>query len=176
MLVRVWKKLTNAWPAMLLGALCLGGCVKFVSDAVADIRRKRAVEGWPQAEGKVLSHSEISKHFERHWYGTAHVNYEYTVDGTAHRGKLGYRDERLAQVEDLLDRFPVGKTITVWHDPESPAESLLEHRFGVGTFGYFALGIGLGIVALAMFVSPIFLSSAEDGQAESPGAATAERE
>lgn len=146
-----WQKLTGRVRFLILGAACLVGSIHFTRTAVLAVRSARAIKTWPRAQGRVVAHSEIETHRNRYLLGTAHVRYEYAVDGRTHRGQLRYERRRIAHVEDLLARYPVGKAITLHYDPADPARSVLEQSPSSATYGYLAIGILMGVGAFVLF-------------------------
>jgi hypothetical protein len=90
----------------------------------------------------------------------ADIGYAYAVDGAAFnetRVNFGSNGSgSWAKVQDVVDRYPVGKTVDVFYNPAKPSESVLEPGMTGGAYflpvfgGVFAL-IGVGaIVATAI--------------------------
>ena len=110
-------------PAALVGgALCWVG--------VQNLRRGSASKHWPTTEGRILS-SVVRRSSGRQ--GTIcepDIVYQYAVDGTdyAHwavdlRG-LGTTCGSVAA--EVVARYPVGATVTVYYDPDHPERAVLE--------------------------------------------------
>jgi hypothetical protein len=110
---------------------------------------------WPTSAGQVCSthiqekHEEvISAERERARVGYIPViEYKYTVDGKDHdsttRSSIDKQYSRLI-AQKIIDRYPIGKSITVYYKPGNPDESVLEP--GAGLSGLiFILG---GLVVL----------------------------
>jgi hypothetical protein len=121
------NKVSNILFSLVAGItfLCIAAAI-FVWD-IDKLRQARASRDWPQVEGRVLRCEEQKKSDERFPL----VEYEYEV-----RGK-SYRSQQIAfdvfdkpggqgKVETILARYPVGRNVTVFHDPEDPAVAILE--------------------------------------------------
>ena len=89
----------------------------------------------------------------------ADLTYRYRAGGREHRGgRLDFRrvetsGER-SHAQEVLDRYPVGREVTCYHDPETPARVVLERK-APGTFVLGALPLafvllGLGIITLGV--------------------------
>jgi hypothetical protein len=93
-------------------------------------------ENWPSVQGAVLSSEIITRterepdsHFDDYYY-TPKVSYNYTVNGN------GHTSDRIAfivseevvknEVQKIIDNYPVGKTVTVYYNPDNPSEAVLE--------------------------------------------------
>lgn len=98
-------------------------------------------------ESKVETKAERVKKNDRwqtkrtYW---AQVHYGYSVQGTPYTGgkvsfvEYGGKQEHARQI---VKRFPKGKAVDVYYNPEKPEMAILEP--GVTNFSYLFLGIGL---------------------------------
>lgn len=108
--------------------------------------------GWPAADGVVVA-SVVERNRDMHGlpHSTAKIRYVYTVAGRrlendtiafgAARGQMtwGYAD-------DKVEKFPKGRAVSVYYDPENPEMSCLE-RGGLGWEDCFMLLVcGAGII------------------------------
>jgi hypothetical protein len=75
----------------------------------------------------------------------AEVAYEFKAGGKTHRGTRVSIGEDLGNVDvaETLVRYPAGAEVTVYVNPEDPAESVLERDPPKGAFGCLGLGIAL---------------------------------
>ena len=103
--------------------------------------RSQASESWPSVPGKIL-HSEIAEHTSRSGQGKTtksdtdyevKVRYSYEVQGRSLEGnRLRFaswsHDERSAASKELK-RYPKGKEVTVYYDPENPENTTLIKGF-----------------------------------------------
>jgi hypothetical protein len=87
------------------------------------------------------------------------VNYGYTVNGRSYTGRrISASDEyqkNRGSAEDILDRYPVGATVTVFYDPENPATSLLVTGAPGNTYVMMAASVFCLLAALAVGVSAL---------------------
>ncbi len=102
----------------------------------ASRRRRRESEEslqWPSTPGTVTtSHAARHDRMGRSGsYETAHISYEYTVAGKKYKSTRFSFDnlEKLAttdaQLQSVLERYPKGKELTVYYDPQDPQSSIL---------------------------------------------------
>ncbi len=120
----------------LIGLMILGFGIR-------EYFKAQASTGWPSVEGVVLrsemdvDHSSSSSGGSSTTYG-ADVAYEYQQGGTRRTGdrvefgEISTGDSSDAQ--QVLDRYPVGREVTVYYNPEDPADSVLEPGVSGSTF------------------------------------------
>lgn len=122
----------------------------------AQQREALALRTWPSTAGEVVSSElrsfrEWKENVERTLYRPG-VIYRYTVAGreyTSDRYSLG-ADTAWGTpevVQKLLERFPVGGAVTVFYNPQAPAEAVLERRVRGGWL-IWLLAAGLLLLAL----------------------------
>jgi hypothetical protein len=124
------------------------------------LQNARASASWPTAEGVVLS-SEVTLSTDADGSDSysPEVTYRYLALDSSYEnrtikfGENSYGNRRKAQ--DIAAGYPVGKSVTVYFDPESPARSVLEP--GVSGGSYLVLGIGLFFIVLSLVLTPISL-------------------
>ena len=120
--------------AMLLAPV---GLIVFA--AVYKYLEVRAASDWPSAPGKVVvSKPEVRKvkvidsdraaghRFEERNF--ANITYEYSVAGEAYRNNrvsIG-EDRGNFEVAETIARYPVGKLVTVFYNPNKRGEAVLE--------------------------------------------------
>jgi len=136
--------------------LCVGVGSLVIYSGISDFINTKASLDWPYTNGTVIK-SELEQSGRTApsskgsspvvWY--ANIEYEYTVDNLPFRhyrvsyGDYGSSDQSHART--ILDRYPVGKTVTVYYKANDPAESVLEPE---GTMQ----GIMLKLIGGAIFV------------------------
>ena len=91
--------------------------------------KKHRVENWASVEGTVL-YSTIRikrKGLNEHYLPT--IGYSYTVNGEKYKKSVdnslnsGYLHKE--DVQEIIDKYPEGSTVTVYYNPEKPAHSIL---------------------------------------------------
>ena len=91
-------------------------------------------------EGTVLeSRIEQAKDSDGDTTFDAKIAYEYAAGGRKHRGEtIRHLEMRMnggrQQAQESVQRFPVGKRVTVYFDPDRPAKSVLERDLRGGDF------------------------------------------
>jgi hypothetical protein len=123
---------------------------------------RRSVK-WPWTPGEVIS-SEVSVRYERdsglsdddvtrtRGFTRPDVRYRYLVG----HPRIGTRVSVDAQVETSglnlaqrwVDKYPPGKKVRVYYDPDDPDEVVLER--GEGNFSVFFLGLGLLLLGFCL--------------------------
>lgn len=124
------------------------------------LKKDRSRKSWPSVTGQVTSAtaprvvvSSYGKHGRE--YRTKyipHVKYSYTVDGTAYHGELDVSYDGWyfrSRANHLLERYPVGKEVTVYHDPQEPKSSVLERSSVRSIIGLVA-GVLISLFSIAI--------------------------
>lgn len=102
--------------------------------AVVDYARRlylgRASRNWISTSGKVVRSRPVRVRRRYGGYTIANLAYEYSVHNVVYTGKaIGFREPLDSAAEDgdrLADRYPKGKAIRVWYDPERPTRAVLQ--------------------------------------------------
>ena len=132
---------------------------------VSSLREAAAMKRWPIAKGRIVL-SKVEEYRTSVSRGTggardrmtlyrAVVLYEYEVAGERFEGN------RIAQspgmdkgvprfAEEMVQRYAAGSAVDVRYNPKRPGESVLEPR--VPGSWVFALALGLGLIALAVYM------------------------
>ena len=142
---------------LLLGWLSvIAGAVAVVS-GVRTLQRSKETRSWPSTQGRILS--SAIKAVTRFDYQDAAENFEpvitynYVVAGKVYQGKR-IRVTGMAYnkfwARSTAKRCRVGRTVTVYYDPGSPEQAVLER--GTGGIVYFVMfTVGAGLLALGAF-------------------------
>lgn len=147
--------------AMLLAPV---GLIVFA--AIYKYLEVRAASDWPSVPGKVvMSRPEVrdvkvidSDREAGHYYeerNFANVTYEYAVAGQTYRNNrvtIG-EDRGNFEVAETLARYPVGKAVTVYYNPNKRGEAVLERDMPKGMWG--CLGWMVVIAVAGVFGSAI---------------------
>jgi len=139
---------------------------------IQSFNKARASTNWPEAEGKIISSSVESHTSEktgssrdrsRSRGGTtttttykAEVFYEYTVDGKTYNGnRVAYGNVSTSspsRARRIVDRYPEGKEISVYYQPDDPEECLLEPGMKLQTLFLPGFGLIFLCAGVAMFI------------------------
>jgi hypothetical protein len=89
-----------------------------------NVQMAKASTSWPTTPGTITAAAAAKVMFRRQ----PRVGYTYTVNGvpfTSQRISFagGYKPR---EVDPILARYPLGRQVTVAHDPQNPAEAALE--------------------------------------------------
>ncbi|MCP1291917.1 MULTISPECIES: DUF3592 domain-containing protein [Chromobacterium] len=116
--------------------------------------------GWPSVAGKIVSsevdwrHARGGDSSDRREY-RAIVRYEYRVADGVHRAErlrfpnpgYGSSDE---QAREIVQRYPAGKTVPVFYNPQNPEEACLEP--GKHWSAWLAQAVGALVVLVGLFL------------------------
>lgn len=99
---------------------------RFALQAVQE--KIREAQAWPSTEGLVRASEVRDEGGENGW--RAHVPYRYEVDGRVYESSriavaVEYGREGLPAHQELAARFPVGAQVTVYYNPQNPADAAL---------------------------------------------------
>lgn len=119
------------------------------------LKNANASSAWPTVQGEVTK-SKVEKKTERvkrdgvsrvQTTFSANVQYRYAVEGLTYSGgKVSFGDHGGSQehARQVVSRYPVGKTVEVFYDPQKPEAAVLES--GAAWSSYLVLGIGMGSI------------------------------
>jgi hypothetical protein len=137
---------------VLLILLCGAGLIFY---ALRSRKKAEASQGWPGTSGQI-SRSEVKRSASSDDDGNTSYSYSPVVEYTYQVGGQAFSSRRMvfgavkgysspAKAEKELARHPAGATVTVYYNPENPAEAVLERTAG----GFNAMLIG-GIICLVI--------------------------
>ena len=148
-------------PFLLVGLGVMGMGVR-------DLRRASASESWPEAAG-VVKESAVEWRSGSKGGGSYHarIRYEYVAAGVLRSGdRVGYGDfgtSGSSHAQEVVNRYPVGKSVRVRLMPEDPSVCVLEP--GAHGAAYFLPVFGF-VFAAAGAAMLVFLPGAMKKQAE----------
>lgn len=168
-----WMKarLPNSYPPLVFAAgffaLFLAMLARVFLQGQSNGRR------WPKTPGRVtvseVAHFSAGRDRSKPTFESGGKNapkfmpvieYTYSAKGRSYTSRtLRYNAEiggSLDWAEKVADRYPVGKIVTVYYDPDKPSRAALE--FGAGV-GYVLLALALLALAVAVWASGIFASA-----------------
>ena len=123
-------------PLLVVPLFCyLLAAVSLLSGAET-VYQSVSSQGWPSTQGiVVLSKQETARSAAgRAWRSEprARVRYSFSVDDKKYFSDQGegvyfnQKNASAAEVADILARYPAGKQVVVYYDPNNPARSTLE--------------------------------------------------
>lgn len=155
------------WCALITMVFVLIG-ILLMRAGFSEMRTARASAGWPQTPGKVFKSSiDWSSDSDSSTGWRAQVAYTYSVGGTEMKGNrvsLGdYGSSNSSHAQGIVNRYPVGRDITVYYDPRNPATCLLEP--GVQAVTYILPLLGLAFFAMGSLCFGLIIRSVVVGSA-----------
>ena len=113
--------------------LILGGVGYYLYDRnKKSMAYRQSTQNWPNTTGTVLVSTTRSKTSGRSRTTYPVVVYQYTVDGkpfqcqTIKAGEQYLNVRLMGQVQETVNRYPIGSSVTVYYNPSNPAEAFLE--------------------------------------------------
>lgn len=117
-----------------------------------ELLRANQSRTWPTAQGLIQNSSMERGGKGEYW---ARVTYDFTVNATAFHGTRvafgDYGSSVSSHAQDIVNRYPKGKTVTVYYNPRNPQMCLLEP--GVKVQAWFVSGFGLVFLAVGGFAA-----------------------
>lgn len=116
---------------------------------------------WPSALGRIdsITAEGPSEDFGRHYYVT--VTYHYVLNGQTLIGSGVNLDSRGQVSSDsykaLLQRYPIGKAVQVYINPDNPYQTVLEFGFGLPTLVLLFLGAVFCVIGMSNMLFRIVL-------------------
>ena len=155
------------WGARIFMALlCTIGLGLLVFGA-AQVKKGRASVAWPTTEGEIMAAEMTGNRGDSTTYG-AKIIYAYELGKTGFSGdkvSLGdYSSSNSEHAREILRRYPIGKKVLVYYNPEDPSEAILEP--GIRGITWILLGVGAvlfvaALISLLMFEQKLRKKSRE---------------
>ena len=132
-------------------------------------RRASASRRWPMTKGVVVSSkilrerstssSTQARRVADDYLYKPEIAFEYTVLGTKYLSNkvsvADYSSNSTSRAEQVAARYPEGKTVDVFYDPDNPQYAVLEQRAGFGVWLLFAAGLFLlAVTSLFLYIGP----------------------
>ena len=120
----------------------------------------RSAANWPTTEGTILI-SKFDRNFNTSssgkgkWYYEIKIKYSYTVDSLEYESdRVDFKSATYQYKSEVIPstiarRYPVGKQVNVYYNPENPGKAVLETEITFMTYIGLLIGVflvGLGVV------------------------------
>ena len=139
----------NVW---LCWIIVLVGAALMWKGARIQLKAQRA-KSWPSVLGKVLESSMRAVLDNRGRTYQAYILYEYAVGGVTHRSdvwRLGVGSSSFTKASTrAVERYPAGTAVTVFFDPDNPADAILEP--GKASWFLFVAGMLFAAAGVLLF-------------------------
>ena len=149
------ERLKQQLAMLLLVALAGAAAVAFSYKAYRGFYVAGVASGWPQASAVVIDRSKVDEVFDRQPRATATVRYRYAVDGEEYEGIEQREFAAIAEADELLHGYPVGREFSIYYNPTDPAESVIDVTLSAETFLHLAIGVLAMIGMVTMLWSVI---------------------
>ncbi|MBN1536535.1 MAG: DUF3592 domain-containing protein [Anaerolineales bacterium] len=153
------------FSGMLIGAICGGGFILIfaglgvflIYSAIKGRQKAGESQQWPStagqiAEARVTRSMHTDSDGDTSYSYAPHVRYTYQVGGQEFTGDkitFGFTKTHSSEskAQQALSRFPLGGQVSVYYNPASPEEAVLERTAGGST-----VGMVIGIVFLLVSI------------------------
>lgn len=105
----------------------------------------RRAARWPSVQGVVIRAARPDAPLEDD--GSVDIAYRYRVAGVTYEGGRVAYCTRWHGSHKTIERYPVGRRVTVFYDPENPGRALLDRRGGRSAGALAALGAAIAFAA-----------------------------
>ncbi len=153
------SKINNRWVEKIVGLMVLLVAIGAIACAGYFYLKDQDARSWPAVEGVITkSGTRIQDSPDNSGAPTtiADVRYKFVVAGVEYRNdaiSLGqYGSSSASHAVQEAHRYPVGRKVMVYYNPDNPYDSVLEHKTPWGFIGIFG---GLG--AVLIFIGRVML-------------------
>lgn len=120
--------------ARTLGWVLIGSGVFAVLFPLVSWMRARASRSWPSVSGRVTESTlDVERRADKSDSYMPRVRYEYAVKGESYESSQlnfwGSIGGSRATAERTTARYPAGAQVTVYYNPETPSEAVLDRAF-----------------------------------------------
>jgi hypothetical protein len=133
---------------LLFGLVFLGVGIFVLVWGFKNLKQARASASWPSVSGMIVASDveQTSSGEDSEIRYVPRIRYEYKVDGTRYAsGRISFGGRTLHKSPDSaqaeLADYPVGKAVTVYHDPAVPSSSVLQPGVSGSVYLVFAAGL-----------------------------------
>jgi uncharacterized protein DUF3592 len=100
---------------------------------------------WNETEGIILESKIVPGTGAKGSSARPKILYEFEVNGQKHISDQVSEDNFtsgiLFAIESVINRYPFGRKVKVFYNPDHPEQSVLERRITLGTYLWLAVGI-----------------------------------
>jgi hypothetical protein len=127
---------------------------------VYKIQQARRAAAWPSTQGRIVrSESKAVKRQQMEDPTKVStvplVEYVFSVGGTEYRSRrirIGKIADSSSEVDAVLERYRIGRTLPVFYNPDNPKEAVLERDLPASAPFMYAIAGGVVLVGLAVVV------------------------
>src|SRR3989344_3949897 len=152
------KQMTPKQALFIMPIFAIVGIALTIFWGIPTARNATESKNWPSVDGQITI-SNMSKNYDSDdgsiTYGVQ-VAYNYTVNSLPYTGSTvafgDYGSSDPSHAGGIVSRYPVGKSVKVYYNPDDPKTSVLEPGAGWSSFIGLIVGIGFGIIGVVGFL------------------------
>ena len=132
--------------------------VIFITVGFFVVKHSQSVKKWPACKGVVIE-SKVVSHFDsesnQSMYAPA-ITYTYEVGGKRYQNSdyafmtVSYSDP--SKAEEIVKRFPPGKKVIVYYNPENPYKAVLTRNTSLMIYIPAVLGIVFAVIGMGLIL------------------------
>lgn len=151
------KQATPKQALVICIILAIVGAALLIFWGIPTVQNSFRSRNWPTVAGEIVvskvteresSSSDGSTSFVYH----AEIAYSYNAEGVKYSsGKVAFGDydsSSISHAQNIVNKYPVGKQVTVYYDPASPSTAVLEP--GANWSGFMVAGISALFAVLGL--------------------------
>ena len=126
----------------------------------SDIPTMIVSPGWPTTDGTIISRRIVGQRFKQYddtFYTNfdVYIRYQYSVSGISYSSLSVNAIDTPFYPSSIANRYPAGKDVIVYYNPNDPSEAVLEPGFvsifkAFDVFSYLFFGVGLFFIFLGI--------------------------
>lgn len=114
------------------------------------IQRNRMKKHWPGVQGQISRVDQPANTSDL----APHIHFRYQVDGKDYEQELAFSGDLSSpeSVKHYLEKYPTGKDVEVFYNPNNPESATLDKSIGAGDWLVFAYGIGATLLGTFLII------------------------
>jgi hypothetical protein len=148
-------------------ALVIAGAAIGYAMVTGDVWPYLQSNGWQETTGKIIS-ADVETHRGEDSDGFLELKYSLNLRYAYQVGEQEYVNNRIqfnwdeesrlesdSEIDELLIIYPVGKTVSIYYDPDDPNDAVLQRSLRPGASLFFGAFCGVVALVLILLVAPI---------------------
>lgn len=166
------KQMTPRQGLFIMPIFVIAGVALTILWGIPTARNAMQSQKWSSTDGQITTSrvSENQSSSDDNLTYTAKIAYEYTVNDTKYIGSTvafgDYGSSDPAHAGNIVSRYPVGKSVKVYYNPDDSQTSVLEPGARWSSFMGLIIGIIFSLVGVAGFM--ISLKKVRQGASVTP--------
>ncbi len=145
------------WIMVVFGLIFAAAGLFVLWQGVKEHRTCRESRNWPRVEGRITESTIQVTRRHRSTSYSPQVAYTYSAMGQVYFGTavtIGATRvfSSYAKSQAQLEKYPLGQAVSVYYDPQQPAQATLEPGVTGGAWGTLLIGVITGAMGAVVFI------------------------